>query len=464
MSQTLAALPFWEVRFDAEGDADPSADAIVDEIADSGVTDLLMFCHGWNNSPETARRLYSAWFDQLAPQLASATTARPVRVGVVGVFWPSQRWSDEPIPDFRPTPGLPEAAGGAAAARSSAPIDLGPPTVDDETLGALRSAYPQGVSQLERMADLLREEPTSGAVAEFFEVLRSFAGSIDEGADDGEGESGPVGAGPAMLEGQPEEVCARFVAQLKANGARFGDVAGGEAGLGDLLGGIWHGAKEALRQVTYWQMKNRAGVVGSRGLGPLVGRLQRAAPQLRVNLVGHSFGARVVSYALAGLPSGLSPSPVKSVTLLQGAFSHFAFADELPFDTTRAGALAGMLERVDGPLVCCFSVHDDAVGTLYPLASLASGVDSAAAEDLLYRWGGMGHDGAQATHAKLESIQPAGPGTAYPFESGRALNIDCSDVVCRGGPPSGAHSDIVHPELTWAALLAAGIVGDAAVT
>jgi hypothetical protein len=35
--------------------------------------------------------------------------------------------------------------------------------------------------------------------------------------------------------------------------------------------------------------------------------------------------------------------------------------------------------------------------------------------------------------------------------------VDASEVVRAGGPPSGAHSDIVHPELTWLVLLAAGL-------
>ena len=458
MTETMAALPYWEIRFDAAGDPDPRASSAAAEIAGSGVTDLVMFSHGWNNSPETARRLYQAWFDQMAPQLASVTTSRPVHVGVAGVFWPSQRWSDEPIPDFVPTPGGSSPVAGAAAALRAPVTDLGPPTVDDETLDDLRQGFPDGAKQLDRMAELLAEEPTAAALAEFFDQLKAFALATGAGQDDGEGEPGGETDGPPMLGGSPRDVCTRYVAQLKANGARIDDVAGGAAGLGDLWSGIWHGAKEALRQVTYWQMKNRAGVVGQRGLGPFIGRIHLAAPDVRVHLVGHSFGARVVSYALAGLPNGVVPSPVKSVTLLQGAFSHFAFADELPFDTGRSGALAGMLDRIDGPLTCCFSVHDDAVGTLYPLASIAAGEDSAAAQDRFYRWGGMGHDGAQATHAKLALLQSAGPPTTYPFETARALNIDASDVVCRGGPPSGAHSDIVHPELTWVVLLAGQIV------
>jgi hypothetical protein len=457
MSETVAGLPFWEIKFDADGDADPQASVVADEIAASDVTDLVMFSHGWNNSPETARRLYAGWFDQLAPQLASATSARPVRVGAAGVFWPSQRWSDEPIPDFTPQPPGQPDTGGAAAGRST-PAALGPPTVDKVTLDDLREGFPEGVAPLERMAALLEEEPTPAAIQEFFEQLQAFAAATGAGHDDGEGGPGEAGPGPRMLADQPQVVFSRYAAQLRANGAQLEGEAGGAAGLGALWGGIWQGAKEALRQLTYWQMKNRAGVVGERGLGPFIGRLHARAPEVRVHLVGHSFGARVVSYALAGLPAASTPSPVKSVTLLQGAFSHFAFADQLPFDASRAGALAGMLTRIDGPLTCCFSVHDDAVGTLYPLASIASGEDSAAAEDRFYRWGGMGHDGAQASDAKLVHLQPAGPPTVYPFEPGKALNIDASEVVCRGGPPSGAHSDIVHPELTWVVLLAGRIV------
>ena len=179
-----------------------------------------------------------------------------------------------------------------------------------------------------------------------------------------------------MLRDDPTALFERYRDTLLLSGAELGD-GGGQAGIGDVFGGLLHGAKEALRQATYWQMKNRAGIVGQHGLGKVLGALD--PKRVRVHLVGHSFGARLVSFALAGLPAG--PSPVRSVTLLQGAFSHFAFADPLPFDAGRRGALAGMLARINGPLVACFSEHDSAVGTFYPLASFAAQDDAAAAED-----------------------------------------------------------------------------------
>ena len=455
----IAGLPFWQLTFDAQGDMDDSAaQTVVADIKQQAVTDLVVFSHGWNNSQATARRLYSAWFTTLAGQLDQARTDRPVKVGVVGVFWPSQRWSDEPIPDFEGQAAQPAAGGAAAAAPVRPAVVAGPPAIDPTTVKELSKLFPAGAAHLARMAELLAGEPTAPAMSEFKVELDAFAKATAVEDDDGEGaaEADPAGT-PRMLEDEPADLFARYATQLRASGVTFDDGGGGEAGLADKAKSAWHGAKEALRQLTYFQMKNRAGVVGRNGLGPFLGRLAAADTGIAVHLVGHSFGARVVSYSLVGLPAG-KPSPVRSLTLLEGAFSHFAFADSLPFAPSRKGGLAGQLARINGPLTVCFSTHDDAVGRFYPLASIAARDDSAAAQDRFYRWGGMGHDGAQAVSARRDTLQPAGPGAVYQFRDQQALNIDCSDVVRAGGPPSGAHSDIVHPELTWVVLKAGRIV------
>jgi hypothetical protein len=230
---------------------------------------------------------------------------------------------------------------------------------------------------------------------------------------------------------------------------------GAAGGIGDITGRIWGGMKEAFRGFTYWQMKQRAGTVGQQGLGPFLGDLADRAPDLRVHLIGHSFGARLVSFSLAGLPGG-TPSPVRSLTLLEGAFSHFAFAPTLPQDPARSGALKGMMARVGGPLLACYSSYDTAVGIFYPAASMTANDDaSGLTDDLTYRWGGMGHDGAQAVGATIVPLKAKG--AQYDLTSGEFTNIDASGVVKNGGPPSGAHSDIVHPELGWAMLTAAGL-------
>jgi hypothetical protein len=282
-----------------------------------------------------------------------------------------------------------------------------------------------------------------------------------------------------MLDEDPQTLASRFAAaldtataQATADGADgtsdaggaadlpdvpAADTAGGAAaGIGDITARLWGGAKEALRALTYWQMKQRAGKIGQHGLGPFLGDLASQAPGLRVHLVGHSFGARLVSFSLLGLPGG-GPSPVHSLTLLEGAFSHFAFASALPQDPARSGALKGMMARVSGPLLACYSSHDLALKTFYPLASKAADEDSAGlADDATFRWGGMGHDGAQAVHAAMVTLQAAH--TPYHFAASQFTNIDSSAIVIKGDPPFGAHSDIVHPELGWAMLAAAGLV------
>lgn len=460
MTAEIAGLPFWEMTFDADGDPDAAQRAtFLTEVRGRGITDLIIFSHGWNNDRRVARMLYDRFFGILAGQLRHVPPDRPTTVGLAGVLWPSQLWSDEQIPDF----AAPAESGGAASLTDPEPADeaAADPTLDQETLASLRELFPAAVEPIDQMARLLTVPPTDQTQREFHQHLKEFSARAGVAGDDGEDD--PVREGraptePRMLLDEPTALFERYRDTLRAIGVTVDEPGGGAAGLMDRLRGIGNGMKEAFRQATYWQMKNRAGVVGKRGLGPLIGQLHELAPQVRVHLVGHSFGARVVSYALAGLPGDLDPLPVKAVTLLQGAFSHFAFARPLPLDANRNGALAGMLDRIDGPLTACFSSHDSAVGTFYPLASRAARDDSAAAEDPHFRWGGIGADGAQGVHARLDSIRPAGPGTTYRFSPRQALNIDASEIVRTGGPPSGAHSDIVHPELTWIVLTASRIV------
>ena len=288
----MAGQRFWELTFDKDGDTDAAArDRFLAEVRDAGLTDLVVFSHGWNNDHRIATALYERFFGLLAGQLPAG---RRDGVGLVGVFWPSQRWSDEPIPAFAPAPAAAgvAAAGGAAAAVSRETAVAGEPALDKQTLAQLQELFPAAGEQLAEMAELLGSTPTDAALARFHDLLAEFSTLAGAGGDDGEG-AGPVQ--PPMLADDARTLFERYRDTLKSLGVSFQDGdTGGAAGLGDALHGIWQGAKEALRQATYWQMKNRAGVVGKAGLGPVLGRLP-----VRVHLVGHSFGARLVSYASA---------------------------------------------------------------------------------------------------------------------------------------------------------------------
>jgi hypothetical protein len=440
MAGEIAGRPHWEIGFDENGRPDQGeADALLAELPGQDLTDLFVFSHGWNNDRGQARRLYQLYFQQL-PGLLAQGGADDVRVGTLGVVWPSKRWADEP----EPTGG--DGGGAAGLGGAAAPAPAAAAAGDGALVEDLKDVFKgdDRRATLDELARLLEERPEDpAALARFQALMGELAADPDaEPAGEDQGEQ-------ALVTDDPEEVFGRFADAVPETGE------GGAAGLGDTFGRLWKGAKEALRQLTYFEMKKRAGVVGKQGLGPLLGRIAEAGPEVRIHLIGHSFGARLVSFALAGLPPG--DSPVKSLYLLQGAFSHFAFADALPMDRSRGGALKGLAARVDGPLAASFSVHDTAVGRLYPLASLSSRDDSAGLEDQLFRWGGMGHDGAQAVDATVATLGPVG--TAYPFARGRFVNLDGNGIITQGPAPSGAHSDIFHPELVWAGLAAAGLVG-----
>ena len=211
-----------------------------------------------------------------------------------------------------------------------------------------------------------------------------------------------------------------------------------------------------LRTLSYYEMKSRAGVVGQSGLGPLLAGLTGPGGPPRIHLMGHSFGARLVSYSLAGLRADQTgaASPVKSLTLIQGAFSHFTFASSLMFDPSRAGGLAGAGSRVDGPMLATFSSADRTVGG-DPHRQHAAGQDSKSATILVYRWGAMGHDGYQQGPTPVAVVLQQ-QGTPYNFQSDTCYDLDANAVICANQSTfSGAHSDIRHPEVLWAVVSAA---------
>ncbi|MES5822467.1 serine-threonine protein kinase [Streptomyces sp. RG80] len=432
----MSVSPYWELTFDADGDPDGRRrDRLLAGVVERGVKDLIVFAHGWNSDRSGATRLYSRFFEPI-PELAPHA-----HLGYVGVVWPSMRFSDEPIPDF------PRSVAAESARR---------PALDKDTRHALLETFPGRATVVEQIARLLDQQPREDAeLEEFGRLVRMLVELVPPGPQalfgaDTLAEGVPQSE-PDMFSGPVTPVCEDFAQAL----ARLESPDGVQ---GFAIPNPWDGAHELLRQATYYAMKRRAGTVGERGLGRVVGQLAAKAPGVRVHLVGHSFGGRLVSFALRGLPEGVRT--VKSVTLLQGAFSHYAFASRLPHDTRAGGVLQGQQNRIDGPLVCCHSRHDSALSTMYPLASRmagdAQGVAGADAGRLLgAKWGAMGFDGVQAVPGTRAWKLADALRTTLPTSG--CVNIDAAEVVRRGGAPAGAHSDIVHRELARVVLAAGRI-------
>jgi len=412
----IAGLPYYEVTFAADGTltADGGLPAAVKA---GGVTDLFILSHGWNDSAGGARSLYQGMFTLLAGMLGG----RRATSAAVGLLWPSLLFpEDDPATPDTPSTGA-QLAGALAPSFPGKEQDLA-------AMGTMLDTQPQDAAQLQQFHQLAAGLVTSPPLA-------------------------PEDAGPqAAITGNTSAVFGHAAAMTKTP-------AGAAQGLPNPFSTLWSGAREVLRTMSYYEMKNRAGVIGQHGLGPLVATLAGAAPGLRVHLIGHSFGARLVAFSLTGLPGTATgaASPVKSLTLVQGAFSHFSFAKPTPCTAVPAGALAGMRNRVDGPLLSTFTAADRAVGWWYPAASMLAHQNAESLTDLTYEWGGMGHDGFQQSPAAVTvPLQP--PGQPSGFKPDGVYLLDANKVICTMQSQfSGAHSDIKHPEVLWAILSAASV-------
>ena len=136
--------PAWRLVFDKNGDVDQQTLADLKKgIRDNGITDLVVFSHGWNNDEAAAKSLYERWFELLAAQVDPHR-----KVGFVGIRWPSQLWRDEPIPDFDMR--LSPSGGGAAGLDETPVIEAGSPTIDPVQLADLKEMFPTAASSWTR--------------------------------------------------------------------------------------------------------------------------------------------------------------------------------------------------------------------------------------------------------------------------------------------------------------------------
>jgi hypothetical protein len=217
-----------------------------------------------------------------------------------------------------------------------------------------------------------------------------------------------------------------------------------------------------LGALSFWVMKRRAGEVGERFGREWAAPLWRSlsgAP--RLHLIGHSFGAKLVTSMVLG---GVQPA---SVTLLLAAFSAFAFAPSIP-GYGRPGFHYPVLaeRRIDGPIVVLRSDHDSALGTFYRAITGSGGVDRAGARPPRPRsrgrgravivaasaLGAVGARGVGAPELDLLAVQQMGI-PQYPI-----VNVDGSAVVKSRAFRLGAHRDIFHREVAMLAAMAAGLV------
>ncbi|MFG1922940.1 alpha/beta fold hydrolase [Cryptosporangium sp. NPDC048952] len=397
--RTIEGFPYVSVQFTKDG-------AVHERAKIPEATDLVVLCHGWNNTMTEAENFYTKLLGHLRAELAANRVPGLAdrTFAVLGVLWPSKK--------FAPSELTASGAAGTASVVDGAVLD-----------GQLRQLAeliddPAATAALDEARKLVPElETRRTARQKFAELLRSAAaGDATEDED----------ASSDLFRLPGAEVMERLAKPVFGAGGRAG-AGGSAAGLGRLFaGGPLGAARNLANYLTYYAMKERAGIVGAGGLYDVL----TGARNQRLHLVGHSFGARVVTAAVAG-PRERPPLRVASLSLLQAAFSHYGFAER--YDGTKNGAFHRVVKDglVSGPILITHTQNDEAVGVAYPLASLLRKQVGSGLGDKNDRFGGLGRNGAQKTPGTVA-------GKSYAGGPARVYNLLADDFIRNHGDVANA--------------------------
>ena len=193
-----------------------------------------------------------------------------------------------------------------------------------------------------------------------------------------------------------------------------------------------NGAAKVLNFLSYWTIKARAGTIGE-ALGAHVFPTLTGSGPIRLHLVGHSFGARLVT-AIANSFSPHGALRLQDLTLLQGAFSQNGM-------TSGEGPYSAVLGKIPGPIAMTHPHNDVACSLAYPLASRLSGDTPqgfGAADD---PFGAMGANGAQLDSSFLA---PDISGESFAPVKGK-VNRFLADAYVVKTSTSDAHNNVTNP-------------------
>ena len=317
---------------------------------DGPVTDLWILSYGWNMSVQDGITFYNEWVPLLQSEIQKANLQNYDPM-FVGIFWPSEI--------------LPDTSGESAQpAQSTAASPALPPGLGDRThfIQAHRPIFDPEQKQDDavyeqdfgRIYDFIASPDIQDQqqVHTFVDTLKKYQ-QQDLHAEQLEPEN-VIDMGASALAG----VLPSALIPLQDAGKTVSD-----------------GLLEFLRVFSFWTMKGRAGTVGANGLAPFLQKVQQTQAQrkspLRIHLMGHSFGAKLLTsavYATADIP-GVSQPVVITLILFQGAFSQFSFSRNIPGRPGVAGFYTKIVEQglVATPVTAIYSARDRANSLLYPV-------------------------------------------------------------------------------------------------
>ncbi len=413
--QTIEGFDFFPLTFDAEGKLESRGefDAFLKRVEDGPATDAIFIAHGFRNDVADASGLYSTFLQTFRAHLSRPEfeTVATRRFVVAGVYWPSK--------PFRET--YDAKAGGTRGLQNPTEAMAGVQVqLDDLKQGA----SPAQRAKLEKAAALL---PTLGGDAKKQDTFVALVLSVVDGStlDTTEGL-------PQIRKQKGSELLARL-SDAPPEGTR---------GIGNLFGGIAGGVGAFLNLTKWYVMKDRSGAVGANGVATAVRALHDGCPAVKIHLVGHSLGGRL----MASCAKALGDTPMlqpDSLMLLEAAFSHYGFSADN--GRGKPGFFRDVIARkvVKGPFVSTFSAQDTVVGGPYSIMSRLVGDNTREIGDASDEYGGIGRNGAlKTTEVATGKLHAAG--TAYDYQADVINNLDGSGGLIKD------HADVTNDAITYA--------------
>jgi pimeloyl-ACP methyl ester carboxylesterase len=419
--------PYYIIPFDKRGNCvgPLTLQHLLDIVKDDAYTDIFVFSHGWNNDWTVATGRYEDFLRGYMKMrednnLAMPTNYKPL---LIGIFWPSTALvftEDEVGPDIATTD--PSVMDELISQKQQVVRELADAIQsDDDTRDFYTLIQKDSLTEQEamRLADIAKifyqneyDELQSDEPISSEEILRLWASA--DSAPTSFDDFGTVGGGSAA---GPQA-----------------------AGLGDLIKKL--NPRNIWRTLTVYQMKDRAGAVGSHGVNSLLRQILEVCNS-RVHMIGHSYGGKVVLSAVS-FGDDL-PRNVESMLLLQPAVSHLCFADTVP-TTNRSGGYRPAIDRVNKPILTTFSTHDFPLTKTFHLALRRKDdlgeVSIAAVGEPPSKYAALGGYGPRKCNEKIVDIHDIND----PYE----LGVDNPVIGLRSDRTIKGHGDISNSSTWWA--------------
>lgn len=418
---------FHWLEFDKKGRlVEPGAfDRLRNALTAASATDLVVLSHGWKNDRQAALRIYKPLWENTR---AALSRLNPAQIVVVGILWPSVPYRT----NFDEAALLEAANQGALSSEDGAPVeDISDAQLEEAIQDFIGDDGDAAFRELAlKAAQDLSSDEAGILVSTAISRLRTR--NVD----------GELAADLEPLTERAQSDPKDLLLSLAAKPVMLVEpAAGGALGIGDDIKKFFAGSKAAvarlLGQLSFFDMKERAGVVGA-ALGNLMAA--EGAGSVRLHLVGHSFGARLVTSAASTLAG--KGKTVDTLTLLQGAFSHNALAEDFQ---GKPGAYAAAAGGAVGVIAITHTHNDRACTLAYAAASRISRDVASAVGDASDKFGSMGANGAQNVPALQHTATPGAVATR-PVRG--KINNYLADAYIRGNPPGkDAHGDVFNPEV-----------------